>query len=74
VLGGKLSEGINFSDELARCIMVFGLPFPSNQSVSIKAKMAYYDTNGPLQFKGKDYYENLCMRTLNQAIGRALRH
>ena len=36
--------------------------------------MSYYDSNGPPTFRGKDYYENLCMRTLNQAIGRALRH
>ena len=36
--------------------------------------MAFYDERGPPSFKGRDYYENLCMRTLNQAVGRALRH
>jgi len=74
VIGGKLSEGINFSDNLARTVIVLGLPYPSTQSLSIKAKMAFYDKHGPPEFKGKDYYDNLCMRTLNQAIGRALRH
>ena len=74
MIGGKLSEGINFSDELARTVIVFGLPYPSNQSEAIKAKMKYFDQNGLPNFKGKDFYENLCMRTLNQAIGRALRH
>ena len=32
VIGGKLSEGINFSDDLARTVLVCGLPYPSTQS------------------------------------------
>ena len=74
VIGGKLSEGINFSDELARTVLVCGLPYPSTQSTSMREKMVFYDLRGPDSFKGRDYYENLCMRTLNQAVGRALRH
>ena len=33
--------------------------------------MKFYDTT---EVTGKQYYENLCMKTLNQAIGRAIRH
>lgn len=43
VIGGKLSEGINFSDNLARTLVVCGLPFANSQSISIQEKMKYYD-------------------------------
>lgn len=37
--------------------------------------MKYFDCTGDSTgFRGNDYYENLCMKTLNQAIGRAIRH
>ena len=77
VIGGKLSEGINFSDNLARTVFVFGLPFPSTQSQALKEKMAFYDQlskKSSSSFDGKQFYENLTMRVLNQAVGRALRH
>jgi len=35
VIGGKLSEGINFSDELARAIVVLGLPYPNIKAPEI---------------------------------------
>jgi chromosome transmission fidelity protein 1 len=28
VIGGKMSEGINFADDMARCVVVVGLPYP----------------------------------------------
>jgi chromosome transmission fidelity protein 1 len=77
VIGGKLSEGINFSDDLARCVIVFGLPYPNIKSQDIKLKMKYYDSlyeRKESSFKGDDYYENMCMKAVNQSIGRAIRH
>lgn len=29
VCRGKLSEGIDFSDDAARCVIVYGIPYPS---------------------------------------------
>jgi chromosome transmission fidelity protein 1 len=69
VVGGKLSEGINFSDDLARCVVMVGLPYASKADLELSAKM---------QFMGEPaasrYYENLCWRGVNQSIGRAIRH
>ncbi|CAG8490837.1 8736_t:CDS:10 [Paraglomus brasilianum] len=68
VVGGKMSEGINFSDQLGRAIVMVGLPFANMKSVSLMEKMKYMDqkSNGA----GMGYYENLCMRAVNQSIGK----
>ncbi|XP_013190361.1 ATP-dependent DNA helicase DDX11 [Amyelois transitella] len=73
VVGGKLSEGLNFSDDLGRCVIVVGMPYPNIRSPELNEKMKYLDrTVGPNA--GHVYYENLCMKAVNQCIGRAVRH
>ena len=79
VLGGKLSEGINFSDDLGRCVVVVGLPFPNLRTPEWRAKMQYIDAKAQLRGESKGqasriYAENVCMRSVNQAIGRVIRH
>ncbi|EEQ35419.1 ATP-dependent DNA helicase chl1 [Microsporum canis] len=89
VMGGKLSEGINFSDALGRGVIVVGLPFPNTRNAIWQAKLQHverraYDladaslSAAERRARGKQasraYYENTCMRTVNQCIGRAIRH
>ncbi|CAF4647698.1 unnamed protein product [Rotaria sp. Silwood1] len=79
IVGGKMSEGINFSDELARCVCIVGMPYPNIGSAEMVEKMRYLDsmklkstTAG--ETAGRAYYENTCWKAINQSIGRAIRH
>ncbi|KXS13688.1 DNA repair helicase [Gonapodya prolifera JEL478] len=73
VVGGKLSEGINFSDHLGRAVIMCGVPFPNIQSPELRAKVAYLERRGNTSL-GREYYENMAMKAVNQSIGRSLRH
>jgi chromosome transmission fidelity protein 1 len=53
VVGGKLSEGINFSDGLARCVVVVGMPYSHPNDPEIVSRMAFLDrTQRPQQQRG----------------------
>lgn len=36
-----MSEGINFSDALARCVVVVGMPYPNAEGSVLQEKMMY---------------------------------
>ncbi|OAA59792.1 DEAD_2 domain-containing protein [Niveomyces insectorum RCEF 264] len=96
VVGGKMSEGINFADRLGRCVVVVGLPFPNLHAPDWQARMEYIEggvaagtatatatesTSSPSaaataagKQAAREFYENACMRAVNQSIGRAIRH
>ena len=73
-MGGKLSEGINLSDDLAWCLMIIGLPFPNKNTVEFKEKMKYFDSLKSPLMNGQIFYQNSCWKVVNQTMGRALRH
>ena len=102
IVGGKMSEGLNFSDDLARCVIMVGMPYPNPKDPELMERMAYYDqcrataaAASSLSLSsssaaaavaaidstptgggggGQAYYSNLCMRAVNQSVGRAIRH
>uniref|UniRef100_A0A915ERX0 ATP-dependent helicase C-terminal domain-containing protein n=1 Tax=Ditylenchus dipsaci TaxID=166011 RepID=A0A915ERX0_9BILA len=73
VVGGKLSEGINFSDELGRCVFMVGLPYANKSSLELKERMKYVEEHIG-SGAGDKFYETLCIQSVNQAIGRVIRH
>lgn len=62
VVGAKLSEGLNFSDGLARAVAIVGLPFANLGSAELQARMKYVREHNTTQSgvdAGKELYENL---------------
>jgi chromosome transmission fidelity protein 1 len=72
IVGGKLSEGFNFSDELARAVAVVGMPYPYKGDPELDARMKYLERQE--RGAGEQFYRAQCMTAVNQSIGRAVRH
>jgi Rad3-related DNA helicase len=65
VYRGKLSEGIDFVDEMARLVVCVGVPFQPVTSPFVAAQK---------NFSGQKWYVADAVRTVNQALGRCIRH
>ncbi|KAH9833515.1 DNA repair helicase [Rhodofomes roseus] len=88
VIGAKLSEGLNFTDDLARAVVIIGLPYANLASPELQERMKYVNrlqeqlakANAPARpangrkDAANELYENMCMNAVNQSIGRAIRH
>uniref|UniRef100_A0AAV2J230 DNA 5'-3' helicase n=1 Tax=Knipowitschia caucasica TaxID=637954 RepID=A0AAV2J230_KNICA len=76
VCRGKVSEGLDFTDDNARAVVTIGIPFPNIKDLQVELKMKYNDqhcrTRGLLS--GNRWYEIQAYRALNQALGRCIRH
>ena len=73
VIGGKLSEGINFGDALGRGVVVFGLPFPNRADPELAARMAWLEGAGG-RGAGRALYTDSAAIAVNQTVGRVVRH
>ena len=80
VMGGRLSEGINFADELARAVIVVGVPYAPVGDALIEERVkrthaaATLGTATSIDATRTRLYDDMAMKTVNQSIGRALRH
>lgn len=88
VCRGRISEGLDFSDNAARCVIVIGIPYPQMTDPKVILKKDYLDrrfrtgcsaiSRPPDQqqqcLSGKDWYSQQATRAVNQAIGRVIRH
>ncbi|XP_020847477.1 Fanconi anemia group J protein isoform X1 [Phascolarctos cinereus] len=76
VCRGKVSEGLDFSDENARAVITIGIPFPNVNNLQVELKRKYNDQHSKLRglLPGRQWYEIQAYRALNQALGRCIRH
>ncbi|CAI9786498.1 unnamed protein product [Fraxinus pennsylvanica] len=76
VCRGKVSEGIDFSDENARAVVIVGIPFPNINDIKVAQKKKFNDKHGSSKnlLNGNEWYCHQAFRALNQATGRCIRH
>lgn len=69
VCRGKLSEGLNFKDNLARAIFVIGIPFLHLNDSRVILKKSFHDDNFTLstnpEINGNDWYKLTAIRAVN---------
>jgi chromosome transmission fidelity protein 1 len=103
VMGGRLSEGINFADDLGRAVIVLGMPYANPTDVELQLNLCHIAatrlrgeaapstmttatgsstscssssrSSAPFTSAAEwGLYMDGMMRTVNQCIGRCIRH
>lgn len=73
VCRGRISEGLDFSDNAARCVIIVGIPYPQIGDARVVLKKDYLDrkcqnTALPIELRqltGKDWYNQQATRAVN---------
>lgn len=84
---GKLSEGLNFENNLARACLVVGIPYLLVNDSKVNLKKLYLDQTYQMlaeleqelqpqyqRITGDYWYKMTAIREVNQIIGRCIRH
>ncbi|CAO3637615.1 unnamed protein product [Mucor hiemalis] len=79
VFRGKVSEGIDFTDNYCRAVVTIGIPYPNVRDMEVKFKREYNDwknthTANSDVLSGGAWYSAQAFRAINQALGRCIRH
>ena len=81
VLRGSASEGIDFSDDIARLVIIVGIPYPPLGEPRVVLKKEYLNEmmnmktiSNVKKLNSSDWYTQCATRAVNQAIGRVIRH
>jgi len=74
VYRGKVSEGIDFSDDQARAVIAVGIPYPPVGAFDVLSKKAYNNKKVPELLSGHEWYNVQAYRAMNQSFGRCIRH
>uniref|UniRef100_A0A1B6D3M4 Helicase ATP-binding domain-containing protein n=1 Tax=Clastoptera arizonana TaxID=38151 RepID=A0A1B6D3M4_9HEMI len=76
VFRGKISEGIDFTDNQARTVVTFGLPFANPTDIEVQKKIEYNKVNCTKKnlVPSNKWQLYNTFRALNQAVGRCIRH
>ena len=74
VFRGKASEGTDFEGNLARSVVMVGIPFPNVKDQRVSLKRQYNDIHRNTLGSGSDWYALQAYRALNQALGRGIRN
>lgn len=77
VCRGRISEGLDFSDRAARCVILVGIPYPQMADPIVILKKDYLQRKNQVTkigLTGSQWYSQQATRAVNQAIGRVIRH
>ncbi|ESO04380.1 hypothetical protein HELRODRAFT_79366 [Helobdella robusta] len=77
VCRGKVSEGLDFSDNYGRGVVITGLPYPPKKDARVMLKMLFLDEirkANRMAISGQEWYNQQAWRAVNQALGRVIRH